>query len=198
MNRDWAVVGILSAALLFSGACAAAEPLGVYVGAAGGQATVRVHAGIFDLDRHDTGWKVLLGVRPLPFIGAELEYTDFGQPSAVNRGVCCEFDLQARQQATSAFAVGYLPLGHFDLYAKAGVSRLHTTYSERFQCFAPFATCIRAPDPIAQGTSTDNHFGYGAGGQFRMGLWSIRAEYERIRASTGDPQLLSLGVSLNF
>ncbi len=39
---------------------------------------------------------------------------------------------------------------------------------------------------------------YGAGAQMTLGRFAIRAEYERINASEGDPDLLSLGLTLSF
>lgn len=60
----------------------AADPLGFYLGAAAGQATIRVdHAALneigdssvlsdaFGFSAHDTGWKITAGFRPVPFIG---------------------------------------------------------------------------------------------------------------------------------
>jgi hypothetical protein len=39
---------------------------------------------------------------------------------------------------------------------------------------------------------------YGARAQMTLGRFAIRAEYERINASEGDPDLLSLGLTLSF
>lgn len=71
----------------------AADLLGVYAGAAVGRAEVRANQVAFafpdgaggiplGLNEHATGWKVLVGLRPISLVGAELEYADFGHPSA--------------------------------------------------------------------------------------------------------------------
>ena len=60
-------------------------PIGLYVGASAGQSSVRMHQNLettpFDLSRHDSGWSVMVGVRPVRIVGAELEYLYFGNPS---------------------------------------------------------------------------------------------------------------------
>ena len=82
----------LSAALLAAAVLGAAgvstqavadNPLGAYVGVGVGQSNVGnnsyydygYYGGYHD---HDATWKVLAGIRPLPFVGAEVEYIDFG------------------------------------------------------------------------------------------------------------------------
>src|ERR1700722_12512958 len=78
-------------ATLVVGACAAStaaladNAAGFYLGAGVGYSTVRSddpaygYPGYFN--DHETAWKVMAGVRPIPFVGAEAEYIDFGQPS---------------------------------------------------------------------------------------------------------------------
>src|ERR1700679_2672179 len=68
------------------------NPLGFYVGAGVGESTVRSGKQGDGLrgERNDSefAWKLIAGVRPIPFVGAEFEYTDFGHPNhdvGVNR-----------------------------------------------------------------------------------------------------------------
>lgn len=63
-------------------------------------------------------------------------------------------------------------------------------------CPARDTTC-GSPATLAQNQWGTN-FAYGAGVQARMGSLAVRADYERIDASSGTPDLFSLGVSWTF
>src|SRR3984957_15670209 len=81
--------------ILTVGACAASTAAladnlaGFYVGAGVGYSTIRSDDPSYGLpgyyNDHQTPWKVIAGVRPIPFVGAEFEYIDFGQPNGLNR-----------------------------------------------------------------------------------------------------------------
>lgn len=57
----------------------AADPLGLYVGGAIGESSVRddrlnrtvAVPQVYDFDEHHTAWKVILGVHPIPVLGAD-------------------------------------------------------------------------------------------------------------------------------
>ena len=49
---------------------AVADPRGAYAGDSVGQTTVK--ADPLQFNKHDWGWRVLLGIRPLPLLGAEI------------------------------------------------------------------------------------------------------------------------------
>jgi opacity protein-like surface antigen len=181
----------------------AADPLGLYVGAAVGQATIRADPlpdGVASISKNDTGWKIMLGVRPIPLIGAELEYIDFGhahtQEGSLGRGFAYRADLRAT--GPSAFGILYapIPVPAFDLYGKVGMSRLHSTvnevYSWPIDCFPGMCPAY------LRGERTDTRLAYGAGLQVKLARLAVRAEYERISASTGDPSLMSLGLIWTF
>ena len=78
-------------AIVAVGACAAStaaladNPVGFYLGAGVGYSTVRSDDPAYGLpgyfNDHETAWKVIAGVRPIPIVGAEFEYIDFGHPS---------------------------------------------------------------------------------------------------------------------
>src|SRR5947208_16373081 len=89
-RAGYAVVGILMGAAC--GSAHAADPLGFYVGAGIGHSQVRNEvqfAGAsgapilrsLGLSGGATGWKAILGMRPLSVIGAEAEYLDFASAS---------------------------------------------------------------------------------------------------------------------
>jgi hypothetical protein len=63
--------------------------LGFYVGAAIGESHVRTAKEIlgdtdydYEFDQQHSAWKVTAGIRPISPLGVELEYIDFGNPSA--------------------------------------------------------------------------------------------------------------------
>jgi Outer membrane protein beta-barrel domain len=200
-------------------ACAqasAADSLGVYVGAAVGQSNVRSDQVLFlrpsdgapltsavSVAKSATGWKLLVGLRPISWVGAELAYIDFGNPKASQGppvGFGLSYKAELRATAATAFGVLYAPIptSRFDMYAKAGLARLHTTVNgdAAFGCWPPLL-CAIGPGAVHR-DQTSARFAYGAGLQARLSAIGIRLEYERIGASGGDPDLLSLGVSWSF
>lgn len=202
-------------ALGASGVCFAQDPPPwLYIGAGAGQATLREDQPLstvigtlsFNLHQHDTGWRAFVGVRPISLLGAELEYASFGESSAsrifVPTPEFVPYTDHAGARAVSAFALGYLPLPSrwLDVYAKAGIAdlRTHDLYQAPGSC-PPGVFC--APGlPIVSGGYTyssrsEADFAYGAGLRLRFGALSLSADYERISARYGDPDLLSLNVS---
>jgi hypothetical protein len=167
---------------------AVADPLGAYAGASVGQSTVK--ADPLQFNKHDWGWKVLLGIRPLAFLGAEIAYTDFGRPN-YSQGV--PFGLNASVRASSAEALGLiylpLPLPVLDVYGKGGVARLNYRASSSSGCLAcnPF-----------NADRTETRIAYGAGAKLKFDRLAARVEYERVSARNGDPSLLSVGLTWTF
>jgi hypothetical protein len=178
----------------------AADPLGVYLGAEAGQADVRsvssaTPAGPFD-ESH-AGWQAFVGIRPLPFLGAELAYTSLGDPRR-SQPLTFGAASDSRQSATSAFGLAYLPAGPIDLYAKLGVSYLHTVQSYVPVC-PPGALC---PIPTLLGMAHQNlwdtHLTYGVGAQVRAGALAARLEYLRYEAAGEHPDFLGIGLFFQF
>jgi opacity protein-like surface antigen len=179
------------------------NPLGLYVGAGVGTATVRQEpepdTGYYGLSREDFGWDAFIGVRPSPYLGAEVGYLDFG--STDHSGYYPAFFVpgHASANAPAAFAVGYLPFQPWwDLYFKAGAARLHKTWD-----FYPEADCTFSGCTVASasypGSSTDWDFAWGVGTQWKFGQLALRAEYQRVQVggstNPGDPDLLTVGLS---
>lgn len=184
------------------------DPLGVYVGAGLGLSTIRQDsAEDSDSLGGAMGWDVFAGIRPLPYLGAEIGYLDFGSTHRYEyRPTPFAFDNQSRihesADAPVAFAVGYIPLQPWwDLYLKAGGARLHRSWDTTTPapCSTPYA-CAAGYFPSAEDSKWD--FAYGVGTQWKFGPVAWRLEYERVNAndneSGGDPDLLSLGVSWTF
>jgi len=194
-----------SAAIMMSAPARADDLLGLYVGAGVGQSHVRndlnPFANVSGFVENHTGWKALIGVRPIPFLGAELEYADFGHPGASSGplfpGLIYHEDVS--QKAGSLFGLVYwpLPVPIFDLYGKAGMSRLQTSVNASVSCAPPAATCVVSLPSYHQ-DSTETRFAYGAGAQAKFMSVAVRAEYERISAPAGSPDLYSLIVTWTF
>jgi hypothetical protein len=180
-------------------------PIGLYIGAGGGQADVRMHQTLeyigYDLSRHDRGWKVMVGVRPVRIVGAELEYLDFGSPSYRFGQLPVAGVLHAKAQGLFGLLYAPIPAQFLDVYAKIGLARLQNSTNGTMP--GPAAACVRGvvycPTTMDVATSRTNvDPGYGAGVQFKLQAVAIRAEYERISSNTGDADLASLGLTWTF
>src|SRR5215831_7071413 len=161
-----AAVSILLA-IAVSGACGAAraaDPFGFYVGAGGGHAEVRSNSdfsvfgpfatGRFDVASSTNGWKAILGLKPLPLIGIEAEYLDFGSISgsrgipatATQPGINATAHVSAR--APAVFALLYLPIPApvLDVFLKAGAAELKTRVNASAQGTCPLSLpCLLPP-----------------------------------------------------
>ena len=184
------------ATIMVSAPARADNPLGLYIGAGVGESHVR-NDNLSGFVENHTGWKALIGVRPISLIGAELEYTDFGHPGASGVTVApgLTYNVDASQKATSVFGLLYAPLALpiVDFYGKAGFSRLQSVINA--SCATP-ATC--GANPTYNNESTDTRFAYGLGAQATFLGLGVRAEYERISSSGGSPDLYSLIATWTF
>lgn len=181
---------------LTSTAALAADPLGLYLGVGVGQAHVREDDGPngpLNFNRTDVAWDAFVGLHPLPFIGAELQYLDFGNPTA--RAGAYEVSSSARGPA--AFVTATAPLPFVDLYAKAGIGRLQSAITEDTS-LAIFCSVGHPDCRHARSDSTATRFGWGLGLQFKLSSVGIRAEYVRFSAPNGDPDLLSAALFWRF
>jgi hypothetical protein len=169
----WLAAGVASLAL--AGTASAADN-GFYLGVGVGQSNVDIDSATVRVDGDDTGFKAIAGFRPLDSFGVEVNYVDFGKVE--------ENGSRAEADALSAYAVGFLPLGPVDVFAKAGLVNADTSFSgtvgEKFS-----------------GSGTD--FSYGAGVQFRLLSLSARVEYEVYDVDDFDDlNMISVGVTYTF
>ncbi len=178
---------VLSVAVL-QPACAA--DLGLYVGGSVGQSRVEadasgVTAGSFE--QNHSAFKVMAGVRPIAVLGAEVAYIDFGHPSGGLGGQPADVKISGE----AAFATLFLPIPVVDVYGKLGMARLDSTVN---------STQVLAGGALRpfQLNRTETRLAAGAGVQFKLGAWAVRAEYERFDAAGGTPSLLSLGLTWTF
>ena len=182
-------------------AALAATPFGLFVGAAGGEADVRMERSLTstlnDVSEHDTGWKVMVGIRPIQLVGVELEYLDFGSPS-YRSGTFPLTTGTVRAKAETLLGVLYapLPVPFLDVYGKLGPARLQTSVHGTIGGI--FCPAFQPNCGVISNSQTNTDLAYGAGVQLKFGSAAIRAEYERIKANTGDPSLASLGLTWTF
>ena len=170
------------------------NPLGFYVGAGVGYSTVRSDNpgdGLpGDLNDSEFAWKLIAGVRPIPFVGAEFEYMDFGHPNHdVGVNGIVNFGLDSHPRAEALFAVGYLPLPvpFFDVFAKVGVAELQTD-----------VTTFVGSSQFFRQNESDTRPAYGVGVQSRAWGLTFRAEYERNSSQFGDPDAVTVSAVWNF
>ena len=159
---------------------AVAADNGFYLGGSVGQANLKISditdgISTADFDADDTAFKLIAGIRPLDWLGVEAAYVNFGEPEDTVLGQ----KLKADGDGISAFAVGFLPTGPVDLFAKVGLISWDSKISGSFD-----------------DSGTD--LAYGVGAQFRVLGLSIRAEYEKFDISDVDLDMISVGLTYTF
>src|ERR1700677_5055529 len=184
-------VGAFSA----STAALADNPAGFYLGAGVGYSTVRSDDPAYGLpgyfNDHETAWKLIAGVRPIPYAGAEFEYIDFGHPNHADDGVngINNFGLDSHPRAEVLYGVGYLPLPvpFLDVFGKLGVAELQTD-----------VTTFEGSSQFFRQNESDTRLAYGVGVQSKAWGISFRAEYERISSQFGDPDAVTVSATWTF
>jgi len=202
------------AACATSTAALADNPLGFYVGAGVGESQIRSNDSDYGYpgyyNDYQFAWKGFVGIRPIRWVGAELEYIDFGEPSCNGyyynyyNGYCniAQNGINSHPTAPALFAVGYLPIPvpFFDVFAKAGAARL----SLNVPSLISVPCVVGSPCPNytvgPQQSVTNTKFAYGGGVQYRFPFiaLSLRAEYERISSQYGDPDALMVSAIWTF
>ncbi|HWY93677.1 MAG TPA: outer membrane beta-barrel protein [Steroidobacteraceae bacterium] len=172
----------------------AGDFLGLYVGGAAGQSQVEANVpSIGDFKQNHSAFKLIAGIRPIPLIGAELSYIDFGHPSGSINAVSSNVS----EKGADAFGVLYLPVPVVDVFVKAGLARLQST-STSFKSGVGTCTVTNPNCALFRLDRTNTSFAAGAGAQVKFGPWAVRAEYERFNAAGGNPSLVSLGLTWTF
>jgi opacity protein-like surface antigen len=216
-------------ATLAAGSCAMARsalaqdnPLGFYVGAGLGRSAL--DQSFYDQGEfaargfNDSvfGWKAVVGVRPSPWLGGELEYIDFGNdrlgaapefnPVTASYGPGEFLGGHADDRAAAAFAVGYLPsplpAPFPELFGKLGWAQLWSHYSYAGD-YPNLYTGNGVPETNFYYSDEERRSGlaYGGGLQSHFGALAVRLEYERIAGNSAtsiQPSLLSVGLLWTF
>ena len=202
MRKTVWLCGVL---MLTGGAAHAADLLGAYVGGAIGQGwTNGTHLDVAgtsfgDFNANHSAFKVMAGIRPLPLVGVEVAYVDFGHAHQALAGDLGSAEVQLRGAA--AFAILYLPVPIVDVYAKAGLASLRTTSSVAVVRVGVGTCVVGVPNCAnysAEDRDTNARFAGGVGAQLKLGPWAVRAEYERFSAAGANPALATVGLTYTF
>jgi OOP family OmpA-OmpF porin len=174
--RKQIITGFIATLALASLPAVAADN-GIYLGGSVGQSGLQVDD--FNYDASATGYKLIAGWRFLDWLAVEGNYIDFGSGDDTVDGTKIETDANG----ISLSAVGFLPVGPVDLFARVGA--------------VDWSADLSSPG-IGSGGDDGTDLTYGVGAQFRVWSLSIRAEYEMFDISDADLDMISLGVTWTF
>jgi OmpA-OmpF porin, OOP family len=200
------------AALVTAGTAAAQSERGWYGGLSFGQSSVKFDddflaiggatASSLSKDDTDTAFKLLAGYRLQRNFALEGGFTDFGKFSAERRVTAPATGTASATVKSSGLhldAVGILPVGNFDLFAKLGL--IYTTTKADL---SSTGAVVLTADRSAKKSEINPKIGLGAEYHFSRAL-GVRAEYEQAFAvgdenstGEGDIQMLSVGLTLRF
>ena len=180
-----AIVALVAATVGMTAMPAVAADNGFYLGGSVGQAGVDLEDDIggsqFHYDASSTGFKVIAGWRFFDWLAVEGNYVDLGSGDDEVFGETLETDVNG----ISLSAVGFLPVGPVDLFARAGVINWDAELS--------------APSLGVAVSDDGTDLAYGVGAQVRVWSLSLRAEYERFDISDADTvDMVSLGLTWTF
>jgi hypothetical protein len=190
-----------TALLLATDACSAGE-LGWYVGAAlsdvsptyaprltTGPAGIALAGSLDPIG--SLGYKLVAGYRAVDWLSIEADYLDLDSNSAPLNLVCvaqpCPNRVRTESSVASLSALALWPLGRFDLFARAGLSRWQSDLDVRSDGTRLFSSHLRG---------TDEKFG--AGAQLRVRKITARLEYEHLRFGRDSADTWSIGAAYAF
>ncbi len=158
---------------------------GIYLGASVGQSGVSYDETFegqdFSFDADSTGFKAIAGWRFLDWLSVEANYVDLGSGDDDVAGEKIEADVSG----LSLSAVGFVPIGPVDLFARVGA--------------IDWEADLKAPGLGVSASDDGTDLTYGVGAQFRVWGLGVRAEYERFDISDADTvDMVSLGVTWTF
>jgi OOP family OmpA-OmpF porin len=174
--RKHILAGLASALALVSLPAAAVDN-GIYLGASVGQSGLQIDD--FSYDANATGYKLIAGWRFLDWLAVEANYLDFGSGDDTVAGT----KLETSADGVSLSAVGFLPVGPVDLFARVGA--------------VDWSADLTSPG-FGRASDDGTDLTYGVGAQFRVWSLSIRAEYEMFDISDADVDMISVGVTWTF
>ena len=180
MRKTTIVAAVTASCSLFNLPALAADN-GIYLGASVGQSSVQYDDLDLDFDASATGFKVIAGWRFLDWLAVEGNYVDLGTGDDQVQGQRFETDIDG----ISLSAVGFLPIGPVDLFARVGA--------------IDWSADLSAPGTGFSGSDDGTDLTYGVGAQFRVWGLSLRAEYEIFDISDADTvDMISASVTWTF
>ena len=166
---------------------------GFYLGGSIGGSTLEVQDfdedfGAFRFSDGDTAYKLFGGFRFLNFLAVEAGYVDLGDPTDIIASIeGDELEVQIGVKGWDAFAVGLLPLGPVDLFAKIGV----VSWDADIVAVLDYA--------IDSDSDSGTDAAYGIGVALRLGQVALRAEGEQFDiADAEDVYMFSVGATFTF
>ena len=180
MRKTTIIAAIAASCGLFSLPALSADN-GFYLGASVGESSVQFDDANLNFDASATGYKAIAGWRFLDWLAVEGNYVDLGSGEDKVIGEKVKSDVNG----LSLSAVGFLPVGPVDLFARVGAINWNAD--------------VNAPDLDLKSSDDGTDLAYGIGAQFRVWSLSIRGEYERFDISNADTvDLISVGVTWTF
>ena len=177
----FAITFLPIACLLLGSTMTLAGPF--YVGASAGKTNLQDDDLGGSFNSSATTYKVFAGFRFMKFFGIEGGYVDFGSTDDSDAGV----DLSVDATAWDAFAVGVIPMGLFEVFAKAGYVR-----------WSSDVKFSGATSGSSSDSGSDRAYGVGIALKL-VKILAIRAEYERFDVKDTDKaDLASVGVAFRF
>jgi len=180
----------LTAALALLAIPAIAADNGFYLGASVGQTQLEIdqladEVESADFSGDDMSYKIFAGLRFLTFLGVEGAYRDFGAPE--DDVTALEGTVTADLTGYDVVAVGYLPLGIADIFAKAGMIAWDADLSLDAGGNS-VSVSDDGEDPL-----------YGLGFQLRFKSFAVRAEVEYFDVEDVDGlYMYSIGGAFTF
>jgi opacity protein-like surface antigen len=176
------VPALTTLAFAFAGAADAADdenPSGPYISAGLGQFDVKIDnlEGVGDtlqeLDADDSAWKLGFGWRFNPYIALEADYVDLGNPNGNFDATGSSGDYNVELSGFSGYLIGSLPLGIFELSAKAGY------YWHDVNLHVDFNNVGPGNGNVIESSSNSGAFVYGIGaGVTFLEHINVKVEYE--------------------
>lgn len=171
MKHTLTVSLAVTALLIAAAAQADDNDSGFYLGGGVGQFNIEVDdfddvtTAVEEYDSDDTAWKAFAGWRMNRYFGVELAYVNLGSPEdEILPGTFVEIETDG----FAPYAVGTLPFGPFELFAKAG--------------YFFHETDARITSPLGTATESDSgeDFTWSAGvGVTVFETFNLRLEYEQ-------------------
>jgi hypothetical protein len=183
---------VICAVVVILAAGPAAAKNGFYVGGSVGQASLTINDFEIDLESFDykadtTSYKVIVGYRFMGFFALEGSYIDFGTFKDSVDIAGGPANIETNLKGFDAFAMGMLPLGIADIFAKIGL----VSWDSDVQ--AAIGSIVEL------GSDSGTDLVYGLGVQVRFKGLAVRGEFEYFDIADADSvYLISLGATFTF